>query len=113
MPAHKALRAHLKAHSGEFMLVSNWGRPYRADSLSALISEACTDLGFDGYTAHGLRHLAGAALAEAGCSVHEIMSILGHLSEKQAMEYVRQANRKVMARNAMEKWDARTTVEQK
>jgi hypothetical protein len=53
-----------------------------------------------------LRHLAGSSLAEAGCSVHEFMSILGHLTEQQAYEYVKQANRKVMAANAMAKWNA-------
>jgi integrase len=113
MPAHKVLQAHLKGHSGEYLLVSGWGEPYRADSLSALISKACADLGFEGYTGHGLRHLAGAALAEVGASVQEIMSILGHLTEKQAMVYVRQANRKVLAKNAMAKWDGGTTLEQK
>ena len=48
------------------------------------------------------------ALAEAGCSVHEIMSILGHTTEKEAYEYVRQANRKVMAKSGVDKWEAKS-----
>jgi integrase len=66
-------------------------------------------LGFDGYTAHGLRHLAGASLAEAGCSVHEIMSVLGHVTEEEAMKYVKQANRKKMAGSALRKWNTSGT----
>lgn len=106
LPAHTALQAHLKGHTGEFLLLNKWGRPYTAKSLSARISEACADLGFDGFTAHGLRHLAGASLAEAGCSVHEIMSVVGHVTEEEALKYVKQANRKLMAGSAVRKWGA-------
>jgi len=36
----------------------------------------------------------------------EVMAVLGHLTEDEACEYVRQARRKVMARSAMENWEA-------
>lgn len=77
----------------------------RFSGQSNLIARVVRELGFPGVSAHGLRHLAGAALAEVGASVHEIMSILGHVTEAQAMEYTRQANMKVMAVSAMAKWD--------
>ena len=109
LPAHSALQAHLKGHTGDWLLLNRWGKPYTAKSLSARISETCRDLGFDGYTAHGLRHLAGASLAEAGCSVHEIMSVLGHVTEEEAMKYVKQANRKKMAGSALRKWNTSGT----
>jgi hypothetical protein len=51
----------------------------------------------------GLRHLTGAELAEAGCLLHEIMSIIGHLTEREAAGYVKLAQRKRMARSGMEK----------
>jgi integrase len=107
MPAHKALRDHLTSTgiAGEYLLTGLRG-PFTGSGLGNLIAETVTALGFPGYSPHGLRHLAGAALAEAGASVHEIMSILGHVTEKQAMEYTRQANRKVMAAHGMAKWDA-------
>ena len=109
IPAHKRLRDHLNATGipGEYLLESSWGTPYRATSLTNMIIIACTDLGFPGYSPHGLRHSAGSALAEAGCSVHEIMSILGHLTEREANDYVRQANRKVMALAGIGKWEAK------
>jgi integrase len=106
MPAHKALRDHLAntGIAGEHLLVGRTGKPFSHGGLSNLIKDAVDGLGYSGYCAHGLRHLAGAALAECGASVHEIMAILGHVTEKQAMEYTRQANRKIMAANAMKKW---------
>ena len=86
--------------------MSERGGPYNVKSLSKLVYMACREMGYHGYSAHGLRHLAGASLAEAGCSVHEIMSVLGHLTERQAMDYVRRANRKKLAASAMGKWNA-------
>jgi len=35
----------------------------------------------------------------------EVMAVLGHLTEDEAREYVRQARRKVMARSAIDKWE--------
>jgi len=86
-----------------------WASRSSRASLGNLITKTCIELRFPGYIPHGLRHLAASALAEAGCSVHEIMSILGHRSERQAIEYVRQANRKRTAASAMAKWNASGT----
>lgn len=109
IPAHKRLRDHLAATGtpGTYLLESSWGAPYCATSLTNMIIIACKSAGFPGFSPHGLRHSAGSALAEAGCSVHEIMSILGHLTEREAYEYVRQANRKVMAKSGIDKWEAK------
>lgn len=109
IPAHKRLRDHLTATGipGDYLLSSAWGTLYRPTSLTNMIVAACKEVGFPGFSPHGLRHSAGAALAESGCSVHEIMSILGHLTEKEAHEYVRQANRKIMAKSGIDKWEAK------
>jgi enterobacteria phage integrase len=108
LPVHKALRDHLTTTGieGDYLLLRRGGKPMTGDYLGEIIREAVKDLGYPGYSAHGLRHLAGASLAEAGCSVHEIMAVLGHVTEKQAIEYTRQANRKVLAGNAVGKWEA-------
>lgn len=107
VPAHKNLRDHLTATGivGDYLLTSKRGHQYAAKTLTNMICEACTDLGFPGFSPHGLRHLAGSSLAEAGCSLHEIMSILGHLTEKEAADYVRQAQRKRMAKSGIVKWE--------
>jgi integrase len=68
-------------------------------------------VGFPGYSCHGPRHLAGAALAEAGATVdeiNEIMSLLGHTTQEMVRLYVQQANRKIIAKNAMKKWEQAT-----
>jgi integrase len=65
----------------DYVLNNRWGRPYKnADALSGVIKRVLTDdLKNAGHlTTHGLRKNAGVALAEAGCTVPEIMAILGH-----------------------------------
>lgn len=52
---------------------------------------------------HGLRKLCATILAEAGCSMPELMSITGHESPTTAMKYIRSANKMVMTTNAIGK----------
>jgi integrase len=108
IPCHPILRGRLAVvpRVGDYMILSPKGGHWRGTSITNEVCEACKEFGLPGYSPHGLRHLAGAALAEAGCTVHEIMAILGHLKESQVMEYVRQANRKTLAQSAMIKWEA-------
>jgi integrase len=107
IPCHQRLREHLRATGYEqpYLLQSSLGKPLRETSLTNMVITACKALGFPGFSPHGLRHRAGAALAESGCSMDEIMSILGHATEGEARGYVTQANKRVMAASAMEKWD--------
>lgn len=107
IPCHRALREYLATlpRANAFILGSSRGAGFAPTSITTMICDAAHDLGFPGFSPHGLRHLAGNALAEAGCSTQEIMSILGHLTEREAAIYVKQANRKVMAQNAINKWD--------
>jgi integrase len=111
IPAHMRLREHFVATGldGGYLISTTRGGCFRATSLTTMICNACTELGFPGHSPHGLRHLAGAALAESGCSMDEIMSILGHLTEDEARIYVQQARRKVLAKSAMRKWEANAT----
>jgi integrase len=113
VPAHKRLRDYLASvpRAGEHVLTSQYGRKFAATGVTNRIIEMTRDdLKFvdadgDVYSPHGLRHLCGAALAEAGCTVQEIMSILGHVTEKQANHYVRQANRNRMGESAIRRWE--------
>ena len=85
VPAHIRLRNYLAAlpRESEFILTSPKGGAYRKTSVTNLVCAICDGLGFKGFSPHGLRHSAGVALAQAGCSVPQIMAILGHLTEKQ------------------------------
>jgi len=58
--------------------------------------------------AHGLRKAAGRRLAEAGCTAHEIMAVLGHKTLAEAERYTREADQARMAMAAVMKLQARS-----
>ncbi|MBR0975783.1 tyrosine-type recombinase/integrase [Bradyrhizobium japonicum] len=78
-----------------YIFTSNWKRPYKhAGTLGTAIRNLVQKkLKFADYSMHGLRKNAGMELALAGCSVPEIMAVLGHQSPKMAMFYVKQADK--------------------
>jgi len=114
VPAHRRLREHLATmpRESKFIMTAAHGGKFKPTSVTNRIIEITRDdLGFldpdgDSYSPHGLRHAAGAALAQAGCTVPQIMSVLGHLTEKQANHYWRQANRTRMSEDAVANWEA-------
>lgn len=114
VPAHVRLRNYLAGlpRESEFILTSPKGDAYRKTSVTNLVCTIATELGFKGYSPHGLRHLAGAALAESGCSVPQIMAVLGHLTAKQAMHYIQQSNRTRLADDAVGIWERADNVVQ-
>ncbi|MET4372571.1 integrase [Bradyrhizobium sp. LB12.1] len=82
-------------HDAVYIFTNNWKRPYKhAGTLGTAIRNLvqkklkCPD-----YSMHGLRKNAGMELALAGCSVPEIMAVLGHQSPKMAIFYVKQADK--------------------
>ncbi|MCK1653848.1 hypothetical protein IVA88_20735 [Bradyrhizobium sp. 149] len=77
-----------------------------AQTLSHAIRNRLHALGFTDYVMHGLRKNAGMELALAGCTVPEIMAVLGHKTPKMALFYVQQAQQETMNENAVGKWDA-------
>jgi len=52
-------------------------------------------------TPHGLRKRALCDLANDGKTIHEIMSVSGHLTAKEVMKYTEMADRARNARAAM------------
>lgn len=59
--------------------------------------------GIPGCSAHGLRKSAARRLAEAGCTMHEIMAITGHKSLKEVERYTRAVDQRANADVAMRK----------
>jgi integrase len=91
---------------GEFIFNSKWKRPYaHAGTLGCAIGRHLDAIKIEGYSMHGLRKNAGMELAFAGCTVPEIMAVLGHKSPKMAMFYVKQAEKKTLGRTATVKWE--------
>lgn len=52
---------------------------------------------------HGLRHLAGVRMAEAGCTDEEMMAVLGHRSATSLRIYTQGAKQRQLAENAITK----------
>ena len=85
------------------ILQTQYGAAYNAHGLSLLMQRATAKLGAKDHTAHGLRCNAAVALAEAGRTVHEIMSITGHKTYRLAMHYSQRAGQKKLARQAIDR----------
>ncbi|WP_170317622.1 tyrosine-type recombinase/integrase [Paroceanicella profunda] len=83
-------------------LITNFGRPFTVGGMGNKMQEWTREAGLTDRSAHGVRKAAGALLAEAGCTEHEIMVVPGHSNPKTGPVYTRSANRWLLARSAME-----------
>jgi integrase len=113
IPCHHRLRSILSAlpHRSEYILTTERGQPYQsAESLAAMVRRQLHAIGIRGYSVHGLRKNAAQALAEAGCSISEIMAITGHRSPGMALHYAKRAEKKRLARAAIDRWEAADKV---
>jgi integrase len=98
-------------------LVTAYGRPF-ASALAfgnkfadwcrqaGLKSVQCDDGRVRNYRAHGLRKAACKALAHAGCTAPQIMSIGGHSNLTQVQIYIDEVEQERMAEDAMSKLTA-------
>ncbi|MCP3444187.1 tyrosine-type recombinase/integrase [Bradyrhizobium sp. CCGUVB14] len=92
-------------HDPVYIFTNCWKRPYKhAGTLGTAIRHLVQKkLKLPDYSMHGLRKNAGMELALAGCSVSEIMAVLGHKSPKMAMFYVKQASKVQLSETATAK----------
>jgi integrase len=88
-------------------LVTEFGKPFTAAGFGNWFRDRCNEAGLPQCSAHGLRKCAATRLAEAGCTVHEIMAITGHKSLSQVAPYTRAADQERLARQALRKIEAR------
>jgi site-specific recombinase XerD len=89
---------------------TKYGKPFTVDSFSQWIRDAITAAGLSlDCQPHGLRKAAGRRLAEAGCTAHEIMAILGHKTLTEAERYTREADQAQLATAALAKLEGRST----
>lgn len=108
IPCHPALRAALDAWKAErgaavTILTNGWGRPWRGEVLSAAMKRGLEAIGLQGLNVHGLRKLAATALADAGCTPHEIAAITGHRTLSMVELYTRSADQERLAGAAIAK----------
>lgn len=107
---HRDLQAALAAAPREHMTIINtaFGRPFTVAGFSAFMRDAITEAGLPlSAQPHGLRKAAGRRLAEAGCTAHEIMAVLGHKTLAEAERYTREADQKRLASAAVTKLEGR------
>jgi integrase len=110
IPIHPELRRIIDATpSGHLtFLVTELGRPFKAAGFGNWFRDQCDMANVRHCAFHGLRKAASVRLAEAGCTPHEIAAITGHASLKEIVRYTNTADRKRLARAAMEKVKMRT-----
>jgi len=106
VPAHPALKSALdewaKEKTGFHILVSRSGQPWTRNHLTQEMRARLQALGMRaGLNVHGLRKLAATALAEAGCSTHEIAAVTGHKSLAMVQLYTASAAQERMAEAAI------------
>ncbi len=86
------------------------GRPLTKESFGNMFKKACKDAGVVApKQAHGLRKVAATRAAEHGATEFELMAIFGWTDPKMAAHYVKAANRKRLAAQAMGKLNASGT----
>jgi integrase len=84
-------------------LVTEHGKSFAVAGFGNWFRERCNEAGLAHCTAHGLRKAAATVAAENGATAHELMSIFGWLSMKEAERYTRTAERKGLADRGMGK----------
>lgn len=113
---HKALRRHLDAlkkrprvvvpmPDQDFICMREDGVAWSANAFgSAMSREVRRIAGMpQNRSMHGLRYAAGSRMEEAGCTVAEIESVLGHQTFKMALKY---ASQRLRAKAAVAKMEA-------
>jgi integrase len=81
-------------------LVTEFGAPFTSAGFGNWFRERCNEAGLPQCSAHGLRKCAATRLAEAGCSLHQIMAVTGHKSMSSVKPYTDRADQARLAREA-------------
>lgn len=101
IPAHAELRAALdqwkRAATSTTILADGLGKPWKPGYLSEALPREMVRIGLPPLGVHGLRRLAAAMLADAGCSTHEIAAITGHVTLSMVQEYTTSADQQRLA----------------
>jgi integrase/recombinase XerD len=105
VPIAPPLRAALDAWQGKGLtyLETAYGQPFATGKgLQNKFREWCREAGVHpDCSFHGLRKATAARMAEAGCTPHQIMAVLGHSTHQQAATYTAKAQRAGLADDAM------------
>jgi integrase len=81
-------------------LVTERGAPFTAAGFGNWFRDRCNEAGLPQCSAHGLRKCAATRLADLGCSLHQIMAVLGSKSMSSVAPYTKRADQARLAREA-------------
>jgi len=102
VPLHPNLQLIIDATANDrlLLLTTKGGKPYTPNDFSEQFRAWCAPM--PGLPAdchfHGLRYSATKALAEAGCTPHEIAAITGHATLAMVQKYTKGPERRRLAR---------------
>lgn len=82
-------------------LTTAYGRPHSERAFGSWFKAHCRAAGLPHCSPHGLRKAGATILAERGASDRQLMAIYGWTSSSQASAYVKKAERRKMAGEAM------------
>ncbi len=82
---------------------TEYGKPFTANGFGNKFKDWCRQADLPHCSAHGVRKATATALAEAGATSHQIMSVTGHQTLEEVERYTRAANRRLGANDAMKK----------
>jgi integrase len=100
IPVLPALKAELDSwpRTAVTILTNQRGLPWNPEMLTIMLPRILFKIGLAGrHVLHGLRKLAAANLAEAGCTPHEIASWTNHHGLRMVELYTRSARQKELA----------------
>ena len=113
IPAHPVLKAHLDQWLADevnpfgYILTSKFTDQWTRNHLTHTMHLELLNLKMrDGLNVHGLRKLAATALAEAGCTPHEIAAVTGHKSLAMVELYTRSAAQERLATAAISRLES-------
>ncbi len=90
-------------------LVTEYAQPFTANGFGNKMRQWCDEAELPECTAHGLRKAGATIAAENGATAHQLMSIFGWLTLKEAERYTRAAEQKRLAAGAMQLLERKST----
>jgi integrase len=82
-------------------LVTEWKKSFTPNGFGNWFRDRCDEAGLKHCSAHGLRKAGATIAADNGATAHQLMSIYGWETLRQAEVYTKKANRDRLARGAM------------
>lgn len=105
VPMTRQLKECLPQAGDLTLLITEWGKPFTAAGFGNFFRKACDDAGLPNCSAHGLRKACATALAEAGATSKEIMSVGGWKNLQDVQIYIEKAEQKRLAERAISKFE--------